>query len=198
MNPDIRQRLAVASKQLSSTQEKRPSDHKRRPKRERRSFIAIVIVASTVAIAILAVLVIARKNHTPAPPAVVPQHIAQSVSFPVYYPDPQELPSEFMLDRGSFSAANQAVVYSVVYDTNKTIAFTVQEKPSENDLKTFYVNQLPLRNEIKVPAGTAAVGVLNNQTLVSLPTNENAWLLITAPLDVNQDHLQELLGAIKP
>lgn len=157
-------------------------------------------MAAIATFSIVAGLLIYRPKEpaTPAPQAtIVPASIRQQASFPIFYPDPQKLPGGYSLDKTSFSGNAQAVVYSVTYDTNKKIAFTVQQKPSDSELKAFYANQIPLRQEVKVPAGTAVIGVLNNQTLVSLPTETNAWLLITAPLDINQEQLQEVIKAIK-
>lgn len=203
MDSDIRKRLASANKRLSQiTVEKDPAPESRRPpshrkSRPRRYILVVGITALIITIGFVAVIAIFVKDNAAPTTSVVPLSIAKSVTFPVYYPDPKKMPPGYVLVQDSFSAANQAVVYSVAYDSNKTVAFTVQAKPAENDLKVFYANQLPLRNELSVPAGTAAIGVINNQTLVSLPTNDNAWLLITAPLDIEPEHLHQLLRIIQ-
>lgn len=126
----------------------------------------------------------------------VPIPIQKGVAFPIYYPDPARLPAGFILDQNSFNRNGQVVVYSIDYD-DKKIAFTIQAKPSEDEIKTFYTNQLPLRNETKTEAGTAMIGILNNQTFASLTTSDQAWLIITAPLDINQEQFKQVLHSIK-
>jgi len=123
--------------------------------------------------------------------------ISKATPFPIFYPDSKKLPKGYIFDVSSLSASDQVVVYSVTYGQNKKIAFTIQKKPSETDLKTFYANQLPLRHEIQLSIGTVAIGALNNQTLASLPTHKDSWLIITAPKDIAHEKLKLVLQALQ-
>lgn len=137
------------------------------------------------------------KPTQSAPQSLVPEQIRRSVPFAIYYPDPAKLPAGYHLDTNSFSTGNQAVLYTVKYAHNQHIVFTVQAKPSEADLKTFYANRLPLRTEVSTAVGTAAIGALGNQTIASLPTTGAAWLIITAPPDLKPGVLEQIIKALR-
>jgi len=146
-----------------------------------------------------------HRPHTQAPSknsSPVPASIAQSVNFPIYYPDSKKLPAGYNLDLNSFkSPVKNGVAYSVSYDSNKKIVFSVQQKPSDNELQSFTSNYIPLNNSVQVPVGQAKIGAYNNhgtlETLVSLPTNSKAWIVITAPKDINQTQLKQVLQSLQ-
>jgi hypothetical protein len=132
----------------------------------------------------------------------VPGDVQRAVRFPVYYPDPKRLPAGYALDVHSFKApVKDGVTYVVRYGTGKNIVFSVQSKPSDSDLQSFNASYIPLRNDYRTMVGQAEIGAyLSNgrlQTLVSLPTDSNAWLIITAPPDINHDQLQQVLQALQ-
>jgi hypothetical protein len=132
----------------------------------------------------------------------IPKSLRNSVNFTVYYPDPKKLPTGYSLNVSSFQIAQKnGVLYYVTYDGDKKIAFSVQEKISDVDLQSFYTNYMPLHQDFATPAGKAQIGASSSsgaeKTLVSLPTNTNTWLLITAPLDINQDKLKQVLSSIR-
>lgn len=196
MDSDIKRRLAKAANELGGASSHISTSVPKRSGRKRAGFLWLLVALAVVGVGAYFVLENFKKS-TPQKTSPVPVIVQRSVSFPVYYPDPSKLPTGYILDQTSFSGNNQAVVYSVNYDADKKIAFTVQNKPSEDELKTFHANQLPLRHEVPLPIGTAAIGVLNNQTLVSLPTNGTSWLIVAAPLDIDQDHLKQILQALR-
>jgi hypothetical protein len=134
------------------------------------------------------------KNRPTDP---VPKNIKAAVSFPIYYPDQTKLPAGYSLDLFSFSTGQGAVIYKVNYDTHKLI-FTVQKKPSDAEISAFYKSNMPLHIDEKTDIGTAAIGVLNNQMVASLPTNSNAWILVTATKDADQNKLKQVLHSLKP
>ncbi|HEX8763308.1 MAG TPA: hypothetical protein VF733_06165 [Candidatus Saccharimonadales bacterium] len=197
MDELTRQRLAKAAKRLSSQTSPHvaPIVTPVKPGRAKKIYF---IAGAFIFLAAIAVFFLAnRKTPSPSRPSAVPATIRRHAKFAIFYPEASKLPNGYILDAHSFSGNDQAVVYSVTYNTDQKIAFTVQKKPSEDELKAFYANQIPIRNEAKVPAGTAAIGVLNNQTFVSLPTESDAWLLITAPKDIDQNNLKRVLQVIR-
>jgi hypothetical protein len=135
-------------------------------------------------------------HHKATPPSPVPLSIRRGVNFSVYYPDPAKLPAGCSLNTASFSSGNQAVIYDVLCSSNKKIVFSVQQKPTATALQGFYKNHLPLHNDVKTNVGTAAIGAIGPQTVVSLPTNGNAWLIITTALPTNQTNLKQVLQTI--
>jgi len=160
------------------------------------AFAALTVLASAIAAGTVAAIRHDVSSHQIDP---IPTIIRNSVTFPVYYPDQQKLPTGYTLNLNSFGSPQKGVVvYTVTYGLNKKLIFTLQPKPSDNDLHTFYQNQVPLHFTWHTKVGTAIVGVLRQQTFVSLPTtNDNAWILITGPTDVNQNQLKQVIQAIK-
>ncbi len=143
-----------------------------------------------------------KTGSAPKTTSPVPVSIAQAVNFPIYYPDPKKLPPGYRLNVNSFnSPVKNGVTYSVSYDNSKKIVFSLQEKPSENELTSFDNNYIPLRIDYQTIIGQAEIGAYNNhgniQTLVSLPTRTNAWIIITAPYNINQDELKHVLNSLK-
>jgi flagellar basal body-associated protein FliL len=166
----------------------------------------IFIILCTALLITLAVCVSIFLRSTPKPKAAntspVPSAISQAVSFPVYYPNPEKLPSGYYLDKDSFkNPVKNGVAYSVSYGGNKKIVFSAQQKPSDNELQAFNSSYIPLRTDYQTKAGQAEIGAYNNhgtiETLVSLSTNSSTWLVVTAPYDINQDQLKKVLSAIQ-
>jgi hypothetical protein len=132
----------------------------------------------------------------------VPKNIKSAVSFPIYYPDQKKLPDGYTLDINSFkNPVKDGVAYLVRYGAGKKLVFSLQNKPLSADLQQFNSNFIPLHNELRTDIGTAEIGAYNAkgslQTLISLPTNESTWIIITAPPDVNQDQLKHILKSIR-
>lgn len=134
--------------------------------------------------------------HRASTPIPVPLSIRQEVNFTVYYPVQSKLPTGYTLDTNSFTGDNNVVVYVVRYG-NQKLTFSVEQKPSNSDIQAFYAQHMPLHSTVSSPAGTAAIGSINNQTVVSLPTKTNAWLLITCPLNVNSQQLDQVIRSLK-
>jgi hypothetical protein len=141
-------------------------------------------------------------RHTTVPKPInnspVPEAVAQAVNFPVYYPDPDKLPAGYTLNTGSFaSPVKNGASFSVSYDNGKKIVFSVQTKPSDTELQTFNSSYIPLKVDYQTPVGQAEIGAYHNQTLVSLPVVNGPWVVITAPLDINQGQLKTVLSSLK-
>jgi hypothetical protein len=131
----------------------------------------------------------------------VPENIQKSVSFPVYYPDPKKLPVGYTLDASSFkNPVKDGITYNVNYGGGRLV-FSVQPKPNDSELQNFASSYIPLNNQVQTSVGTAKIGAYDNhgalQTLVSLPTSSNSWLIITAPNKINQSDLKQVLKAIR-
>jgi hypothetical protein len=138
---------------------------------------------------------LAYRDRTTSP---VPKTISQSITFPVYYPDPKKLPAGYTLDLSSFSTpVKNGVTYWVNYGKGNKIVFSIQRKPSNGELQTFDGNYLPLEISYQTPVGMAEIGAYNLKTLVSLPTNSSAWVIITAPPNIDQGQLEQILSIMK-
>lgn len=128
---------------------------------------------------------------------LVPKDISKAVSFPVYYPDSKKLPSGYVLDTASFSSpVKNGVAYTVQYDDNKKIVFSVQAKPADNELQAFRGNYIPLRIDYQTRLGLAEIGAYHSQTLVSLPIIDGPWVVATAPSDTDQTKLKQVLDSL--
>lgn len=155
----------------------------------------LVIIALVLLVIALTAIVLHFKNKKPVYDPV-PISVRKSVNFDVYYPDPKKLPAGYTLNIKSFEASNQAVVYSVSYGNNQHFVFTDQKEPSPTSIQGFYKAHMPLTISVNTNVGTAQIGVLNNETVVSLPTNTNAWILMTAPLNASQQAVRQVIGSM--
>lgn len=127
----------------------------------------------------------------------VPANVRSSVPFPVYYPDAKKLPAGFTFDPTAITATNQVIVYTIKYTTGKQLAITEQVKPTDDQLKDFATKQLPLNTTVAIPAGTATIGAIGMQTVISLPTHDNTWLLITGPSSIKPAELKQFLQSLR-
>lgn len=129
---------------------------------------------------------------------VVPQTIARAVNFKVYYPDPAKLPAGYVLDKNSFkNPVKNGVSYAVNYGDGQQLVFSVQPKPSDSELQAFTANYIPLKLDFQTPLGQGAIGAYQLKTLASLPIIKGPWVVVTAPGDVNQDNLKQILRSLK-
>lgn len=141
--------------------------------------------------------------HNQKTKSIVPENIQKSVGFPIYYPDEKKLPAGYSLNKTSFSnPRNNGVTYFVSYDGSKKIVFSAQPKVSDQEMNLFYKSYIPLKTEVKTAIGKAEIGAYNNAgkvtTLVSLPTEDSkTWLVITAPADINQSQLKQVLQSLR-
>lgn len=131
--------------------------------------------------------------------SLVPKVVRGKIDFPIYYPDPAKLPAGFVLDSSSFkSVSPEAVLYIVNYGTNKKLVFTVQKKPSDSELDNFNKQYIPIHRQVSTSVGTATIGAIGNQTVVSLPTKDSSWILMTGAPDMyNTSNLAQVLKAIR-
>jgi hypothetical protein len=134
--------------------------------------------------------------QTTANTSPVPKNVAQAVNFPIYYPDPQKLPAGYNLNSFKY-VPGQGVLYYVSYDNGKRLVFTLQQKPSSQDLAAFNKKYIPIHRQVLTLVGTATIGAIGSQTVVSLPTDKT-WVIITGPSDIyGTDQLTQVLQSIK-
>ena len=128
----------------------------------------------------------------------VPATVMAAVDYKVYYPDITKLPTGYKLDEHSFNVlVKNGIAYTVSYEVSKKIVFSLQTKPSDNELAAFRSNYIPLRTDFQTPIGAAQIGAYNSQTLVSLPLFNGPWIVITAPSDINQDQLKQVINSLR-
>lgn len=131
----------------------------------------------------------------------VPKNIQKAVSYPVYYPDPKKLPAGYNLDPNSFSAPKpDVIVYSLRNKSRQKLSISVQAKPDDSVIQDLYNRAIPLRSQYQTKIGLAQIGVYQSstpQTIASLPTNDNVWIIITGPVNINQTELKQVLSSLK-
>lgn len=162
-----------------------------------------IISAASLLLALLGTSVwyIRTHNQAHATPSPIPAYITKAVSFPLYYPMQKDLPAGYRLDLNSFKHPVQnGVVYAVVNDRGQKLIFSLQPKPSEGDLQNFTSSYIPLHNTYQTPSGQALLGAYKTkegtETFVSLPTNSNTWIIVTAPYNIDQTQLKQVLSSL--
>jgi hypothetical protein len=175
---------------------------KKSRKRKLIFWIFTIVIIST----IILLYFLLHHKYNDTLPYPLPTQTLGLLGFNIYYPNQKLLPSGYQLDQKSFSYSDQAVVYSVRYGNNQTIAFTDQAKPTTAQIQEFYSRDLQLSKSMTTKIGTAKISKLgslgpNNtittKTVVSLPTNTNAWIIITAPGSINQQNLKQVINSIE-
>lgn len=151
-------------------------------------FIAVVLILG------LIYLLNKKSNYLPYP---ISEQAVKQLGFNIYYPDRQLLPGGYSLNMNSFSSANQVLIFSVSYNNNQNIVFSEQMKPSDSRIQTFYSKYIPLNTSLSTSIGVATIGAITTQTIASLPTNTNTWIIITAPRNINQAKLGQVIKAIE-
>lgn len=131
----------------------------------------------------------------------VPKDIRKSASFAVYYPDENKLPKGYAIDKGSFKQADGGVVlFSLSYSNGRSLVISEQPQPAPDIIEKFKASAIPVSNKISTALGQAAVGAYNSgnkiQTVTSLPITNGPWLIVTAPADINQNELKQVLQAL--
>lgn len=152
------------------------------------SLIAVVIVLFTVAVI-----------RQPASP--IPASIVSSVSFPIYYPNQNKLPSGYTLNPNSFEKVSSGVIlFSVSYARNQNIAIVEQAMPASSVIARYAVDYIPLHNNINTPNGKAIYGAYDNgnglKSVVSLEINGGPWLIATAPSSINRSDFIRVIDSL--
>jgi len=162
-----------------------------RGNKKNRLLVAALLIIFIIIGCILSVVYLLHKNSSP-----VPKNIRQNVSFPIYYTDQKKLPSGFTLNPNSFkNPQKDGVLFTVIYDGGKKLVFTEQTKPSNDELGYFNSKYIPIHRQILTSVGTATIGAINQETVVSLPTDNN-WIIMTGPSKIDQASLDTVLKSL--
>jgi hypothetical protein len=166
------------------------------PSRSKKLWLAVLLVlligAGTAA------FIFFKPEKKPVYTGTVPQAIAQAVNYKVYYPEAAKLPAGYHLDNNSFkNPVKNGVAYTVSYGQAQHLVFSVQPKPSDAELQSFIANYIPLKLDFQTSLGQGSIGAYQGKTLASLPLINGPWVVVTAPPDVNQDHLKQILRSLK-
>ena len=135
-------------------------------------------------------------HHSP-----VPKDIRKGSNFSIYYPEEGKMPSGYTLDKTSFRKAEGGVVlFSVSYDNGRSMVFSEQAQPGSDVIDKFKAQAIPVNTKVNVPLGQAVIGAYgsgnNIRTVASLPITRGPWLIITAPSDINQNSLKQVLNSL--
>ncbi len=167
--------------------------------------IVVLIVALSVVVVCVAIAedILDSVNGNSRPRISIPATITSGLSFTVYYPIQKKLPKGYTFNTGSFSRPlSEGINYTISYEPSQTVVFSLQPKPSSESLQTFEASYIPLRNSYETSIGQAELGAYNikgkTKTLVSLiPTQSNTWIIITAPYNISQDQLKQILNSLQ-
>jgi hypothetical protein len=164
------------------------------PKIKREKKKLLIIFAVLLVLASAAAYLLLKPAKSPIPP-----DIKKSVSFPIYYPDPAQLAPGYSLQLSSFQVREKALLYSVTYAGNqKKLVISETAKPTPDVINFFLTQRIPLHYELHTPVGTASVGAIGSQTVISLVANDKTWLIITGPANLLQKQLEPVLKILKP
>lgn len=140
-------------------------------------------------------LIVGRPTNSP-----VPEDIRKTANFSVYYPKQSKLPQGYTLDTSSFRWAQPGVVVYSVQGPHRPLVFSEEQTPESGIVDKFIASYMPLHNSLTIPLGKAEVGSAGQgsqlQTIVSLPINKGPWLIITAPANLPQAELRQILQAL--
>lgn len=192
MSNDIEQRLSILEQELA----KAKSQIRRRRFRAVRSHWVRLAGAAVATGIILGGLLVFLHWHTRDP---VPESIRSAVSFPVYYPDPRLMPIDFSTVSNSFTttANHSVVIYEVRGKTRQLINVSVEQKPSASVLAKLSATVLPSHVKLTTEAGHIQAGTGNHELVGSLVTNQNSWVLVTAPLSLTVPVLTQFMKSLQ-
>ena len=157
--------------------------------------LAAISLAGSLAILAIVGFVVFHKDTSANP---VPAGLKTAVDYPVYYPDESKLPGGYKLNTASFAnPTHDVIIYSLSNNQGQQVEVSLQDKPSANDLKAFDDYRIPLHSTFSTPIGQAIIGAIGNQNVASVPTSSKAWLILTAPQEISQASLKQLLSAFK-
>ena len=131
----------------------------------------------------------------------IPKSILSAVNYPVYYPAAGRLPAGYILDNRSIELVNPGVViYVIKYDQKNMVVVNEQANPGSTVINQYTSSYLPLHNTFWTPIGNAIMGAYNDghsiKTVVSLPVYKGPWLIVTAPSNINQTNLKEVIDSL--
>ncbi len=194
MTKELEERLAALEKELLKSKSKQRSGLRFKLSGISMQDRLYVLAGMILSIVILSAgLIYIHQNENKSP---VPATIADNLKYTLYYPAPNKMPAGYILDKKSFIQQEGAVIYVVNHGSDKII-FSVQAKPDNKIIQDFEAKQIPLHTSVSTSLGTALIGAIGGKTIISLATNTNSWLLVTAPDGIDQGVIVSLLNALK-
>ena len=154
---------------------------------------------SIIIMAFIIVTVSILMSSKPTDP--VPKSILTSVPYAIYYPDQSRLPSGYTLDIKSIQKSSGNVVeYFVDYGNKQLVVVFEQTMPSQSTINHFTSTYMPLHTTFWTPMGNAVLGAINYgksiRSVVSLPINNGPWIIVTAPSNINQNDLKQVINSL--
>lgn len=119
--------------------------------------------------------------------------LASTVTFPLY--EPEWLPEGWFVEPHSIEATSQVVTFTINDKAGKRLIFTEQPKPPQDNLDTFYAQQLSGNKALKTQAGEVIAGQFEGSLLAGL-TAGRTWVLVRAVSAVDQQHFDRLIESI--
>ena len=155
-------------------------------------------IGVTIVIVFIAWLIALISSNSVSP---IPKSISSAVSYAVYYPANSRLPVGYSLDKSSIELVNPKVVILVVkYSGNNMVVFNEQANPGASVISQYQTNYIPIHTTVWTPLGNAILGAYNDghsiKTVASLPVTNGPWIIITAPSNINQTKLKEVLDSM--
>lgn len=120
--------------------------------------------------------------------------VASTVNFPLY--TPAWLPEGWFLDRQSLSVTSEVVTFTVNDTKGQRLVFTEQPRPPQDNLDTFYNQQLSGATTSNSAAGAIVIGQFEGSSLAGVSA-EQTWVLIRAVSMVDQEDFGRLVGSLQ-
>lgn len=163
----------------------------------KRWYFVVPGVAIVIIVIVGSVIWFATRQPSGTLPYPIPKSEAKQLGFDIYYPSQKLLPAGYTLNAGSFDTTNQVLIYSVSYGANQKIIFSDQAKPNSNQILQFVNDNIPLNTSLETNVGLATIGAIKTRAVISMPSNTDTWLIITAPGTINQAILNQVLKSIE-
>lgn len=158
-----------------------------------------IFTGALIGAAFIVVAVAVLMSSKPVNP--IPKAILKAVPYAVYYPDQGRLPAGYTLDVHSIQRSSGNVVeYFIDYADKQMIVVFEQTMPAQNTISHFTSTYMPLHTTFWTPMGNAILGAINYgksiRSVVSLPINNGPWIIATAPSNINQKDLEQVINSL--
>ncbi len=150
--------------------------------------MVIVVVAASATVLLLRNPVASSSNH-------FLRQLTHSMSFPLY--TPSWLPNDWFMDRRSLSVTSEVVTFTVNDSKGQRLVFTEQPRPPQNNLDTFYDQQLSGSTAFKSASGQVTTGQFEGTLLAGIST-EQTWVLVRAISAIKQSDFDRIIEGIRP
>jgi hypothetical protein len=190
--PNIERRLNSLERQLSSALEENKQLKKRKLPRLRTIILIVIAIGLAGSASALILMILLR------PPDPIPAIIRRDLPFSLYYPSQSKMPKGYKLAISSFRLlqAQKVLLYTVNGPNNLELIFSVEQAPSAQDIQGFYTSHMPLHITVSTNVGTAAIGAIDDKTVASLPAKGNSWILVSAPKNVSEPDLSQIMNSL--